>query len=331
VSSQPGLAIVWRARWTRARARWYWDWIRTRRGSAMCGDGGRVLCAVVTQAAPACVAIKPQLAWFERLGQRVGCAGARCHRRRRAWLLVIADAKRGDVDVTSRAYAQALLRAPLMRSPSIRCWHRRGGPLPRGRAGDRPRLFVLVRTSNPGAADLQDLVLADGTRWHERLPAWSRSGGRWGGGEWGLRCRAVVGATAPQHLGALRALMPNQPFSFPGSAPRVPSGRSRPAFGGRRAPRSSLPVAQSSMRMTHAPPRNGCGRASGRLGLGAAPRARRRGAVRRGRPAVEPGRVGFLQLSAYNRARCRHVRVSDPDGMRAGVPVGVRDARNWCR
>ena len=75
-----------------------------------------------------------------------------------AGLLVIADAKRGDVDVTSRAYAEAFLRAPidaLTINPSL------GGdavaPFIEAAAPAGRGLFALVRTSNPGAAELQDL------------------------------------------------------------------------------------------------------------------------------------------------------------------------------
>jgi orotidine-5'-phosphate decarboxylase len=75
-------------------------------------------------------------------------------------------------------------------------------------------LFVLVRTSNPGAADVQDLTTADGTV-HERLAAIVGELGRPGAS--GIAdVGAVTGATAPEHLGRLRALMPAAPFLLPG-------------------------------------------------------------------------------------------------------------------
>jgi len=129
--------------------------------------GARAFCRrAIAAAGPACVAAKIQLASFERFGapgweafERVAAAAAE------ADLLVIADAKRGDVGVTSRAYADAFLRSPidaLTINPSL------GGDavapfLEAATAGSRG-LFALVRTSNPGAAELQDLPLNDNER-----------------------------------------------------------------------------------------------------------------------------------------------------------------------
>jgi orotidine-5'-phosphate decarboxylase len=174
---------------------------------------------VIMAAGPACVAVKPQLAWFERLGsagwdalERVATLAAD------QGLLVIADAKRGDVEVTSRAYAHALVRAPfdavtvnpLLGTDAVTPF------LEAARATGRG-LFVLVRTSNPGAADLQDLRLADGSSWHEAVARLVAGWGAAGVGPGGISdVGAVVGATAPEHLAALRELMPNQPFLIPG-------------------------------------------------------------------------------------------------------------------
>ena len=194
---------------------------------------------VVDAAGAACVAVKPQLACFERFGaagwaafERV--AGEAAGR----GLLVIADAKRGDVGTTSRAYAEAFLRPPvdaLTVNPLL------GGDavqpfLDAAVAGGRG-LFLLVRTSNPGAADLQDVVLHDGSLWHERLAGLVAGWGAPTVGEAGLSAvGAVVGATVPERLAALRALMPHQPFLLPG----VGAQGGRPedlgaAFGGRAA------------------------------------------------------------------------------------------------
>ncbi len=207
------------------------------------GDGPRAAAdfceRIVVAAAPACVAIKPQLAWFERLGaagwdvlERVATVAAELG------LLVIADAKRGDVEVTSRAYAQALVRAPfdavtvnpMLGSDAVAPFIEVARATGRG-------LFVLVRTSNPGAADLQDLALADGSRWHEAVARLVAEWGAGGVGEGGISdIGAVVGATAPQHLARLRELMPHQPLLIPGVGAQ--GGRPEdlgPAFGGRRA------------------------------------------------------------------------------------------------
>jgi orotidine-5'-phosphate decarboxylase len=98
-------------------------------------------------------------------------------------------------------------------------------------------IFVLARTSNPGAAELQDLELASGGVWHEAV---ARRIAAWGAPLRGARglssVGAVVGATAPERLTALRALMPDQPFLIPGVG--VQGGQPEDlaaAFGGRRA------------------------------------------------------------------------------------------------
>jgi orotidine-5'-phosphate decarboxylase len=174
---------------------------------------------VIRAAAPACVAVKPQLAWFERLGsagwdvlERVSTVAAE------SGLLVIADAKRGDVEVTSRAYAQALVRAPF---DAVTVNPMLGGDavapfIEAARATGRG-LFILVRTSNPGAVDLQDLVLADGSAWHEAVARLVATWGAGGVGGAGISdVGAVIGATAPQHLARLRELMPAQPLLIPG-------------------------------------------------------------------------------------------------------------------
>ena len=76
---------------------------------------------------------------------------------------------------------------------------------------------MLVRTSNPGAADLQDLALADGGTVSDRLAAIVARLGAPGIGAAGLSdVGAVVGATAPERLESLRELMPAAVFLLPG-------------------------------------------------------------------------------------------------------------------
>ena len=84
-------------------------------------------------------------------------------------------------------------------------------------AGERGAgLFVLVRTSNPGAADVLDLPAA-GAPVHERIAELVASLGPRLQGEGGLSgLGAVVGATEPEHIARLRALMPRSVFLLPG-------------------------------------------------------------------------------------------------------------------
>lgn len=186
--------------------------------------------ALIDAAGPACVAVKPQLARFEVLGAHgwSALAGTIAHARE-AGLLVIADAKRGDIDVSASAYANALMGAidtPFGSVPGLGFDMATINPL-LGRDAVEPcvavardagaGLFVLVRTSNPGAADIQDLRLAEGGAVWERIAAIVEELGRDNVGESGLSdIGAVVGATAPEHLERARELMPSAVFLLPG-------------------------------------------------------------------------------------------------------------------
>ena len=185
--------------------------------------------AAIDAAGPACVAVKPQLACFERLGgpgitALYGVAAAA----REAGLLLIADAKRGDVPVTARAYAQALVGSthgpfgeilglgadaftanPLLGRDSLE-------PLVQAARAAGACVFCLVRTSNPGAADFEDLP-APTAPLHERIAAMVEQLGAGGVGASGLAdVAAVTGATRPDTLARLRELMPQTIFLLPG-------------------------------------------------------------------------------------------------------------------
>jgi orotidine-5'-phosphate decarboxylase len=185
--------------------------------------------ALIDAAGPMCVAAKPQLACFERLGFAGALAlDAVCAHARAADLLVLADAKRGDVPVTAVAYAQALTGrtpSPFGAIAGLGVDAFTANPL-LGRDALEPLVesaraagagaFVLVRTSNPGAGDFMDLTL------HTQEPLWerfARLAAELGGtpGPAGLTdVGAVTGATAPEHLGRMRELMPAAPFLLPG-------------------------------------------------------------------------------------------------------------------
>ncbi len=185
--------------------------------------------AVLDAVAPAVVAVKPQLACFERLGAAGRAAlGLVCEHARAAGLLVLADAKRGDIDVSATAYAQALLGStpsPFGELPGLRAdaltvsAYMGADTVESFRAVAAPAgagLFALVRTSNPGAADLEDLELAGGGRVWEAVARLVARLGRPGPASGLSDVGAVVGATAPQHLARARELMPHAPFLLPG-------------------------------------------------------------------------------------------------------------------
>jgi orotidine-5'-phosphate decarboxylase len=188
-------------------------------------------CAVIDAAGPACVAVKPQLACFERLGAPGWEAlGDVVEHARHRGLLTIADGKRGDIAVSATAYAEALFERlrvdlatvnPLLGRDAVE-------PFVTVARAAGAGVLVLVRTSNPGAADVQDLELAAGaqgstdrssptTVW-ERLAVLVEELGAEGVGESsGLSdVGAVVGATQPQHLARARELMPHAVLLLPG-------------------------------------------------------------------------------------------------------------------
>ena len=200
---------------------------------------------VLEAAADHCVAVKPQVACFERLGSFGWAALAEVvGDARDAGLMVIADAKRGDIDISARAYAQAFFGrtpTPFGDVPGLGVDALTVNPLLGGDAiapfieAARPvgaGLFVLVRTSNPGAADLQDLALAAGGSVSEALARLVDALGRPGVGDAGLAdVGAVTGATVPERLEILRAAMPHAVLLLPGIGPQGGSGRGlAPAF-----------------------------------------------------------------------------------------------------
>jgi orotidine-5'-phosphate decarboxylase len=142
---------------------------------------------------------------------------------------VIADGKRGDIDVTAAAYAAALIAGtdspfgrihglgadlvtvnPLMGTDAVEPFVSAARDVGAG-------VLVLVRTSNPGAADIEDLRLDGGEMLWERIAGIVNQLGRAGVGDAGLSdVGAVVGATEPAHLIRARELMPSATFLLPG-------------------------------------------------------------------------------------------------------------------
>jgi orotidine-5'-phosphate decarboxylase len=180
--------------------------------------------AVIELVAPYAVAVKPQSAFYERWGAPgVAAFEHAVERARAAGLLVIADIKRGDIGTTAAAYAEGHLAAP--EAPAARADAVTLNPL-LGSDSIAPFLqvmartgggcFVLVRTSNPSAGELQDLRV-DGRALHEHVAALVH---RWGEAHVGAcgfsSVGAVVGATVPAELRRLRELLPRAWFLVPG-------------------------------------------------------------------------------------------------------------------
>ena len=170
---------------------------------------------VVDAVAGIAVAVKPQAAFFEAQGAEGWAALTEvCGYAREAGLLVIADAKRGDVPSTARAYAAAF--APMADAVTVNPYLGYDSLEP-FLAYEGLGVLALLKTSNPGSADIQDLVLQDGR------PLWQHVAGlidRWGEDRVGASgvssLGAVVGATHPEILETVRSLLPRGVLLLPG-------------------------------------------------------------------------------------------------------------------
>jgi orotidine-5'-phosphate decarboxylase len=171
---------------------------------------------LIDVAVPHAAAVKPNLAFFEAYGSPGLAVLERLRARVPADVPVVADAKRGDIGTTAARHATALYDlldadavtvSPYLGSdaiePLLARWDRFA--------------YVLCRTSNPGAGELQDLAVpADPSAGAPEEPLYLRVARRaagWGpGGTVGL----VVGATAPAELAAVRSAAPGLAFLVPG-------------------------------------------------------------------------------------------------------------------
>ena len=180
---------------------------------------------VIDIVAPLVPAVKPQVAFFEQLGPAgMVAVDAVMQHARRQGLIVIADAKRGDIGSTAEAYADAWLDGdsgkaafaadaltvnPYLGDDTLQ-------PFIDMAAQRNAGIYVLVRTSNPGAKTFQDKT-SDGTTLYETVADSVQQFNADAAGTDRLGfVGAVVGATWPAELKALRSRMPNTPFLVPG-------------------------------------------------------------------------------------------------------------------
>jgi orotidine-5'-phosphate decarboxylase len=188
--------------------------------------------SVLRMVAPLVPVVKFQSAYFEKyLWEGVEAYYSLIAEAYELGLLVIGDVKRGDIGTTAAAYAAAHLADadPVAQQEDVVIPHAITvnpfcgldtiEPFVKTAKEFDKGLFVLVRTSNPGSTELQDVKLADGRTWSEMLaeklavvasdPAlvgtrgWSSIG-------------AVVGATQPQTMQSLRRRLPHSIFLLPG-------------------------------------------------------------------------------------------------------------------
>ncbi len=171
---------------------------------------------LVEAAAPFAAAVKPNLAFFESFGSAGMAMLERIRARLPGELPVIADAKRGDISTTAAHQARALFDGLGADAVTVNPYVGSEGIGPLLARTDR-FAYVLCRTSNPGAGELQDLIVERETsgdapseplylRVARRAATWG------GGGNVGL----VVGATAPEELRAVRDVASGLAFLVPG-------------------------------------------------------------------------------------------------------------------
>jgi len=185
----------------------------------------RFCCGIIDAVAPYAVAVKPQLAFFEALGaDGIRAFEDVCEYARAAEMLVIADAKRGDIGSTARAYAAAYVEPrqdapPVADAITVNPYLGRDAvePFLAACRRDGAGIFCLVKTSNAGGADVQDVRLSDGTVLWQHVAGLVREWGEDLIGEHGLSAAgAVVGATFPREVAEARRLLPQAVLLLPG-------------------------------------------------------------------------------------------------------------------
>lgn len=169
--------------------------------------------AIIEATSELVCAYKPNVAFYEALGPERGYAALR--RTLAAMpdhVIKLVDAKRGDVTNTARAYVTALFDDLGFDASTVNPYVGHDSTEPWIERADKAA-FILCRTSNPGAADLQDLQVATegGTRplyevVAEKAREWDRHG----------NVGLVVGATYPGEMRRIRELCPDMPFLVPG-------------------------------------------------------------------------------------------------------------------
>ena len=175
-------------------------------------------------------AVKPQMAFYEMFGiEGIKCFKETCKYAKEKGMIVILDAKRGDIGTTASGYSNAYLGKtplgnfeeaffdvdfitvnPYLGSDGIKPFIENCQKYDKG-------IFVLVKTSNPSSGELQDLKLENGKTIYETVGSLVENWGESLRGEYGYSSvAAVVGATYPEQLKVLREELPHTFFLIPG-------------------------------------------------------------------------------------------------------------------
>ena len=180
-------------------------------------------------------AVKPQIAMYECFGiEGLQAFIETCRYAREKGLIVIGDIKRSDIASTAAAYASHISDGP---------WPEDAVTLNPYLGGDsitpftdvckekEKMLFILVKTSNKGSGDLQDVELKSGIKVYEHMADLVTEWGKDLIGTSGYsKVGAVVGATYPEQGVALRKRMPNTFFLVPGYGAQGGAGKDLRGF-----------------------------------------------------------------------------------------------------
>lgn len=178
----------------------------------------RFLTAIVDATAEHVVGFKPNLAFYEALGEPglAALGDLVDHIHAATDRLVILDAKRGDVGHTAERYAHAAYEVHKADAVTVSPYMGRDAVDPFSRNGDKG-VFVLARTTNPGAAEVQEIGTQSGNKPEQEVPLYlqvAKLVTQWDDhGNLGL----VAGATAPEPLNAVRQTVGDKvPLLVPG-------------------------------------------------------------------------------------------------------------------
>jgi len=165
--------------------------------------------AIIDATADLACAYKPNMAFYEALGTDGLKALQKTVEYIPDFIPVIGDGKRGDIGNTAKAYAKALFEIFGFDAATVNPYLGYDSVQPFLEYEDKG-IFILCRTSNPGATDFQSLMDAKGTPLYEAVARKAR--------EWDVHGNIglVVGATYPDDLKAIRHLCPEMPLLIPG-------------------------------------------------------------------------------------------------------------------
>ena len=165
--------------------------------------------AIIDATADLVCAYKPNLAFYEALGMEGLKALLKTVEYIPDFIPVIGDGKRGDIGNTSKAYARALFEIFGFDAATVSPYLGYDSVQPFLEYKDKG-IFILCRTSNPGAEDFQGLMDANGTPLYSSVALKAR--------DWNVQGNVglVVGATYPDEVKAIRQICPEMPLLIPG-------------------------------------------------------------------------------------------------------------------